>query len=153
MSNRQVTTEELEPLLCRQKSAAKLTKALSAEPAPPELLLSVWVELKIELLNHCQNGNDLLKRLKRKLRPDEFLPCGDNEVEIFTHRYDRSFCLHMAFDPEAQRIRWRSGERRDEFSIGVQDGKPCLLSRLYEPHYTIEEAGAFLYHALTCGRY
>src|SRR5579872_5424549 len=147
MSNQEITTEELEQFLYRQESAASLTKALSAQPAPPELLEDVWLELRIALLDHCQNGNDIHERMKSKLPPNEFIPCGDNEVKMFTHLRDRSFCLHVIFDPEEQRIRWYSGDRQDEFSIAVQDGKPCLLSRLYQPHSTIEEAAEFLYLA------
>jgi hypothetical protein len=148
-----MTTEELEELVYRQRSAEKLTKALAAEPAPSELLLDVWVELQDALLNHCQDSNERLKGLKRKTPPDEFLPCGNNQVKIITHGRNRSFSLHLVFEPEARRIRWHSGERRDEFSIAVQDGKPCLLSRLHDPHYTIEEAGEFLYVALIWARY
>jgi hypothetical protein len=147
------TTEELEEYLYREESAAKLTKALSAQPAPPDMLLPVWVELKSELLYRCQDANDFGRRVGSKRPPTDFLPRDVNEVRVIAHTYAGSFSLHVVFDPETQRIRWRSGERHDEFSIGVQDQKPCLLSRLYAPYYTVEEAGGFLYNALTWARY
>lgn len=153
MNDSAMTTEELEELINRQRSAAKLTKALSAEPAPPEALLDAWVELQVELLHICQEGKERAKDLKSKLPPDEYLPHGDNEVKIVTHCGHRSFSMHVIFEPEARRIRWHSGKRGDEFSIAVQDGKLCLLSRLHDPHYTIEEAADFLYVALIWDRY
>lgn len=153
MSNQAMATEELEEIVYRQRSAEKLTKALAAEPASSELLLDAWVELQVALLYICQEGNERQKSDKSKLPPDEFLPCGDNRVKLVTYCSHRSFSMDLIFEPEARRIRWHSGKRRDEFSIALQDGKLCLLSRLHDPHYTIEEAADFLYVALIWARY
>ena len=153
MSYQTLTGEELEEIVYRRRSSEKLTKALSARPAPPELLLDAWVELQAALLYICQEGNERRRRRRSKLPADEFLPCGDNRVQLVAHCPHRCFSMHLIFEPEAQRIRWHSGERRDEFSIGVEDGKLCLLSRLHDPYYTVEEAAEFLYAALVWDRY